>query len=244
MRMSLFARPLTVAHGMALLAVAAVLCGGAIAVSAIPGPDGALVVCAKTVGKAKGALRAIDHDQRCARGERRLSLNQEGRPGAAGDPGAAGSAGAQGAPGADGAVGAQGIQGPAGSAATAPAGAVVFFNLAACPSGWSELVAARGRYMVGVPAGGTLAGTGGTALADQENRSVGQHSHGVTDPGHHHGLQPGTAGVTSGFDSFVLTNTSSLSAAPIGFTAITINDAGSVPGTNAPYLQLLVCQKQ
>ena len=52
--------------------------------------------------------------------------------------------------------------GPRGQDATAPAGAVMFFNLASCPAGWSELAAAQGRYLVGVPGGGTLGGTSGT----------------------------------------------------------------------------------
>jgi hypothetical protein len=40
---------------------------------------------------------------------------------------------------------------------TTPAGAVMFFNLATCPPGWTELVSARGRYLVGLPSAGTLA---------------------------------------------------------------------------------------
>ena len=58
-----------------------------------------------------------------------------------------------------------------------PTGAVMAFNLASCPSGWTELTSARGRYIVGLPSGGTLAGTAGTALSNQENRPVGQHNH-------------------------------------------------------------------
>jgi len=86
-----------------------------------------------------------------------------------------------------------------------PSGAVMFFNLAACPTGWSDATAARGRYLVGLPANGTIAGSVGTALSDQENRPVGQHTHttvasatgisinnskagiGATDTGHSHG---------------------------------------------------------
>jgi len=57
---------------------------------------------------------------------------------------------------------------------------VSFFNLAACPDGWSEYTAMRGRYPVGLPLSGTLAGTVGTALSDTENRAVGQHTHTFT----------------------------------------------------------------
>jgi len=57
---------------------------------------------------------------------------------------------------------------------TIPTGAVVFFNLAACPSGWTEHTEARGRAIVGVPAGGSLnAMAVNTPLSDLENRSHG-----------------------------------------------------------------------
>ena len=59
-----------------------------------------------------------------------------------------------------------------------PAGAVMLFNLSACPSGWSELTGARGRALVGLPGAGSLAGTVGAALTNLEDRT---HSHNV-DP--------------------------------------------------------------
>jgi len=46
-----------------------------------------------------------------------------------------------------------------------------------CPAGWSEFTEARGRYVVGLTGGGTLKGTSGTPLSDQEARPVGQHEH-------------------------------------------------------------------
>jgi hypothetical protein len=71
----------------------------------------------------------------------------------------------------------------AGECASVPAGAVMHFDLAACPAGWSELTAARGRTIVGLPAAGTLDATVGTALADKGLRSITQvpmHSHVIT----------------------------------------------------------------
>ncbi len=59
-----------------------------------------------------------------------------------------------------------------------PTGSVMFFDLDACPAGWSPLDAARGRAIVGLPTGGTLGGTVGAALGDLENRT---HTHTV-DP--------------------------------------------------------------
>jgi hypothetical protein len=129
-----------------------------------------------------------------------------------------------------------------------PAGFVGFFNLSSCPSGWSEVTGAQGRYVVGKPSGGTLGGTAGTALSNQENRAVGRHNHGVSDPGHGHTLtmrphlrrpfdnnnqQTGSIGADS--PSSVPTT--------LSVTGVTINVAGTTAGTNAPYIQFLVCQK-
>ena len=121
------------------------------------------------------------------------------------------------------------------------------FNLATCPSGWTAMAAAQGRYIVGLPSGGTLAGTMGTALVNLENRPIGQHNHGVTDPGHNHTLYidpyPSRYSVAPGSNPYVpdagyYTYTTSSNQ-----TNITINNAGTLAGTNAPYIQLLICQK-
>ena len=123
-----------------------------------------------------------------------------------------------------------------------PSGAVMFFNLASCPSGWTVLAGAQGRYLVGLPSGGTLAGTAGTVLSNLENRPVGQHSHGVTDPGHSHsshnhnnpdGANSNGAWIKAGYSD----------TTGVSVTGISIQNSGSVAGTNAPYIQFLVCQK-
>ena len=61
-----------------------------------------------------------------------------------------------------------------------PAGTVAYFNRASCPSGWSALASAQGRFLVGLPAGGTLAGTVGSALA---NLGTIVHTHSFTATG-------------------------------------------------------------
>jgi hypothetical protein len=111
-------------------------------------------------------------------------------------------------------------------AGVVPAGAVMFFNLNACPSGWTELTAARGRYVVGLNAGGSLANTVGSALNNVENRPVGQHGHVVdrtdyTPVGSK--IRAATGSVPGG--------------------SFPTSQAGNVAGTNAPYIQLLVCGK-
>jgi hypothetical protein len=67
-----------------------------------------------------------------------------------------------------------------------PAGAVMAFDLAACPSGWMPLPDAARRVVVGAGAGLAL---GAKVGADSVVLSSGQmpvHSHGVDDPGHRH----------------------------------------------------------
>jgi len=122
-----------------------------------------------------------------------------------------------------------------------PAGAVMFFDLSSCPSGWSELTSARGRYLTGLPSGGTLAGTAGTALSNLENRAAGQHTHTVDDPGHSHGnataiIGPGDFGAGGGFINIY-------TAGGTGYSELSLENSGSVAGTNAPYIQLLTCQR-
>jgi hypothetical protein len=54
-----------------------------------------------------------------------------------------------------------------------PQHAVMAFNLAACPAGWAEYTAARGRPIIGLPSGGTLEGAVGTPFTNVQAREVG-----------------------------------------------------------------------
>lgn len=146
--------------------------------------------------------------------------------------------------------------------ASMPTGAIVMFNAASCPASYTEFTDARGRYIVGLVAGGTLDTGVGSALTNQENRAVGQHAHtltmdphghSITDPGHTHSYfgtswtTAGTAGASEAgnFSSPALTSGSTTTGITINNTTATgtIANSGSVAGTNAPYLQLLLCQK-
>ena len=126
-----------------------------------------------------------------------------------------------------------------------PAGAVMFFNLTECPTGWSPLADAEGRYLVGLNAAGTLAATVGTALTDQENRPVGLHTHTINDPGHFHLVPTDQDSAPDSGTRAPLSEDLRDGDEPTdsATTGITINNAGTVAGTNAPYLQLLVCVK-
>ena len=124
-----------------------------------------------------------------------------------------------------------------------PPGSVMYFNSANCPAGWGDLTALRGRYAVGLSSGGFLGVAVGTALIDQENRPVGKHTHNINDPGHFH----------SDYKYYTITNPpfpncngnffycSYQHACTTSTTGVTIQDAGSTEGTNAPYIQLLAC---
>src|SRR4051812_33365242 len=107
-----------------LLAVAGALTASAFGAFSAASPT-KITACAKKKGKSKGLLRLAS---KCKKGERRVSWNVKGPAGPAGSNGVNG---AQGAPGNNGAAGTPGAD------AIAPAGAVMHFDLAACPSGWS-----------------------------------------------------------------------------------------------------------
>ena len=153
------------------------------------------------------------------------------------------------------------------------AGMVAFFNLSSCPTGWSELTSARGRYIVGLPSGGTLAGTAGTAFTtNAENRTVGPHSHTntINNSSHTHTISyplscTGSVGcwgygetADSGTlnrplfnfraaDSFTPTSPGFSVSSDNANATLTNSSAGTnisaTSGTNAPYIQLLACQK-
>lgn len=114
----------------------------------------------------------------------------------------------------------------------------------------------RGRYVAGMPGGGTLGGIVGTALSDEEDRPVGQHLHsidppsttsGTTNLAHTHDMNTGSGtggtGAVQEGDPAGGTNPPTLSA--LGNHSHTVNipafdsaASGSVAGTNAPFMQL------
>ena len=124
-----------------------------------------------------------------------------------------------------------------------PSGFVGFFDLASCPSGWTDLVNAQGRYLVGLPGGGTLNGEVGQVLTNLENRAVGQHGHNITDPAHSHTYSGIWGGSSMPYNqqggAGYAANTNTAGAG----TGINVQNTGAVPGTNAPYIQLRVCKK-
>jgi len=214
---------LTYPNVVATICLVAVVGGSAVA--ATKTTSSTITGCVVKKGKKAGAIRIISGKKKCKKKtEKKLSWNQKGIAGTAGAAGATGAAGTNGAD------------------AVAPAGAVMFFATATCPGGWSEYAAAQGRYIVGLPPGGTLEKTDGTALADGEDRPTGAHTHQVVvqaDPI----LVGGNVTVTSVQGTQHTTSRQPLDST-VAASGVTVNaPAGSVAGTNAPYVQLLACRK-
>jgi len=111
-----------------------------------------------------------------------------------------------------------------------PKGAVLAFHKTGCPDGWDELDVARGRYIVGLRKNGTLGSLVGEALTDKENRPTGQHTHEYTDT---------WVGGSSGADSV-----QSGGSYPRPTSKKTTMESEGVKETNAPYIQLLYCEKK
>ena len=128
-----------------------------------------------------------------------------------------------------------------------PAKAVMPFNLATCPTGWTEFTSGRGRYIVGKPLNGTLAQGAGTALTNLENRAVGAHRHNINNQNGNLFRYAHTGGVDGGTSN--LNDVAGTYGATTGYylrTSDPLNSTGEtnqVTGTNAPYIQLTLCQK-
>ena len=233
---------LTYSNVVSTACLAALLGGSAIAADSLTGSatEKQVTVCSKKKGRTKGQMRLVSSKTKCRKDESKVTWSTQG------------PAGAQGV------QGAQGAKGDAGPAGPVETGLVAFYAASACPAGWAEYTPAQGRYLVGLPAGGANEAAVGTPLGNQENRAVGQHGHGITDPGHSHSIQnvspilragnttptrvQGTSG-SGGIFNATLTPGSALPPVTVDPTGITVNAAGSVPGTNAPYVQLLACKK-
>lgn len=135
------------------------------------------------------------------------------------------------------------------------ANVIAFFPSASAPSGWAEYTAARGRYIVGVPSGGTVAGTIGSAMTDLQDLV---HTH--TGPSHDHPQRMGAgsdpdqgsgAGIISlsndGIGDSIFTP---VSGASVVYGVLTGVQAGGTGATGtaatsiiAPHIQLFTIQK-
>jgi len=119
-----------------------------------------------------------------------------------------------------------------GGADIVPSGAVMAFVLSACPSGWSPLVAARGRFVIGTGTLGSdtygLMATGGKARHTLTVAEMPNHTHGLfAQPTVHNRDDGGSGGAWSGWTG-----------------AQTTAAGGNQPHENRPpYIALLYCQR-
>ncbi len=134
------------------------------------------------------------------------------------------------------------------AAFTVPPGAVMLFDLAACPAGWSAFAEGSGRLLMGRPGGGTLKQTFGAALV---GNGVPVHAHSTGVAGNH--THSGSTGNWAGWR----TSTVNYTVIPQQTTPfhivsnLEIAGAGdhnhTVSGVNAsdvlPYVFLTACRK-
>lgn len=123
-------------------------------------------------------------------------------------------------------------------------GAVMAYDLPnGCPSGWQALPNAAGRYIVGLSPKGVLGKAVGTALSDGESRAVGKHTHKSRSGGSHVHTLAETQGIGGTHGAAAAAKVGSHSTSSAGAHSHGIESTGLVEGTNAPYIQLLICKK-
>jgi len=120
-------------------------------------------------------------------------------------------------------------------------GAVVAMNRTDCPAGWHAFEQGHGRYIVGLPIGGKLGGTQGFALSDLEDRPAGRHTHLYQDDSIGSGSRFTVDGGSPPHGLVTRATDSNPQVEPADPKSPKQEPA--VKGTNAPYIQLLLCEQ-
>jgi hypothetical protein len=139
--------------------------------------------------------------------------------------------------------------------AAPPAGAVIAFNLSACPAGWSEYTPARGRFIRGIDkSGGNIDPDGQRSLGSTQDDAIRNITGSVSGPmgagnrAWDWGFRPGTSGAFTVPNNLGTYNRYAGDYTPPGGVGTTANfDASKVVPTaaeNRPKnVALLYCQK-
>lgn len=118
--------------------------------------------------------------------------------------------------------------GPSFAATDVPTGTVAFFDLAACPAGWTTASYATGRLIVATTDGAKLRVQVGTPLANQENRT---HTH--------------TYATTVSVDDKSISGADSCCNSQAAHaTTYDVKGTTQAAATGLPFIQLTVCEKQ
>jgi hypothetical protein len=139
-----------------------------------------------------------------------------------------------------------------------PVGMISYFNLANCPSGWTLVGAAEGRFIVGMAAGGSQGHQQGTAWTNTPGQPTHSHTFNAvggktsSDGAHTHAM-PYAGTYDSGYNwgggctaSYPNPSGHSHSATSAGAHQHDVVFSGQTTTTstaNRPYIQLLPCQK-
>lgn len=137
-----------------------------------------------------------------------------------------------------------------GGGASIPTGTVAAFNLASCPSGWSEVTDARGRMLIGVGTLGaatyTLGGTGGYAYVTLTTTEMPSHNHTATTTITRSNSNYDVVGHTGIFGmGQAVANEGSGAVTTLTLTAATTvnnNGSGAAHENRPPYLGMLFCE--
>jgi hypothetical protein len=146
-----------------------------------------------------------------------------------------------------------------------PAGAMMFFTGTSCPKGWTDFASnftgypstslsfypvIRGRpaFSTGTFTSSPYSGTSGITqqgLQNFENRPTGQHAHSASFNHNHYlgGDDTGDYGAGTNVELSPNNDNSTETTYTDGPIVNNSSGASGVPGTNAPYYQLLLCQK-
>ena len=124
-----------------------------------------------------------------------------------------------------------------------PKEAIMYTDADACPPGWIRFEKLEGTYVVGVSSVGAIGVRVGTALTDLENRPVGIHTHSISETAHTHTYSLGSAELGGTLVDADNTSPNFNSTTSSSLSSIGVNSTGNTIGTNAPYIQLIPCEK-